>query len=57
MKALFYHSPKDVQIDDKPPSNIQNPEDVNYVLFQLPYVVLTCIFITELYLGCNQDKR
>jgi threonine dehydrogenase-like Zn-dependent dehydrogenase len=28
MKALFYHSPKDVQIDDKPPSNIQNPEDV-----------------------------
>lgn len=28
MKALFYHSPKDVQIDDKPPSNIQNPEDI-----------------------------
>ena len=28
MKALFYHSPKDVQIDDKPPSNIQNPEEV-----------------------------
>ena len=28
MKALFYHSPKDIQIDDKPPSNIQNPEDV-----------------------------
>lgn len=28
MKALFYHSPKDVQIDDKPPSNIINPEDV-----------------------------
>ncbi|MDQ4057357.1 MAG: alcohol dehydrogenase catalytic domain-containing protein [Thermoproteota archaeon] len=28
MKALLYHSPKDVQIDDKPPSNILNPEDV-----------------------------
>jgi threonine dehydrogenase-like Zn-dependent dehydrogenase len=28
MKALFYHSPKDVQIDDKPLSNIQNLEDV-----------------------------
>jgi S-(hydroxymethyl)glutathione dehydrogenase / alcohol dehydrogenase len=28
MKALFYHSPKDVQIDDKPLSNIQNPEDI-----------------------------
>ena len=28
MKALFYHSPKDVQIDDKPPSNIINSEDV-----------------------------
>ena len=28
MKALFYHSPKDVQIDDKHPSNIINPEDV-----------------------------
>lgn len=28
MKALFYHSPKDAQIDDKPLSNIQNPEDV-----------------------------
>ena len=28
MKALLYHSPKDVQIDDKPPSNIINPEDV-----------------------------
>jgi S-(hydroxymethyl)glutathione dehydrogenase / alcohol dehydrogenase len=28
MKALFYHSPKDVQMDDKPPSNIINPEDV-----------------------------
>ncbi len=28
MKALFYHSPKDVQIDDKPLSNIINSEDV-----------------------------
>jgi S-(hydroxymethyl)glutathione dehydrogenase / alcohol dehydrogenase len=28
MKALLYHSPKDVQIDDKPRPNIQNPEDV-----------------------------
>jgi S-(hydroxymethyl)glutathione dehydrogenase / alcohol dehydrogenase len=28
MKALFCNSPKDVQIDDKPLSNIQNPEDV-----------------------------
>jgi S-(hydroxymethyl)glutathione dehydrogenase / alcohol dehydrogenase len=28
MKALFYHSPKDGQIDDKPLSNIQNLEDV-----------------------------
>ena len=28
MKALFYHSPKDAQIDDKPPFDIQNPEDV-----------------------------
>jgi S-(hydroxymethyl)glutathione dehydrogenase / alcohol dehydrogenase len=27
MKALFYHSPKDAQIDDKPPFHIQNPED------------------------------
>lgn len=28
MKALLYHSPKDVQIDDKHRPNIQNPEDV-----------------------------
>jgi S-(hydroxymethyl)glutathione dehydrogenase / alcohol dehydrogenase len=28
MKALLYHSPKDVQIDDKPRPNIQNPKDV-----------------------------
>ncbi|HEY9386580.1 MAG TPA: alcohol dehydrogenase catalytic domain-containing protein [Nitrososphaeraceae archaeon] len=28
MKALFYHSPKDAQIDDRPPFHIQNPEAV-----------------------------
>ncbi len=28
MKALFYHSPKDVQMDDKPLSNIINSEDI-----------------------------
>lgn len=28
MKALFYDSPNDAQIDDKPPSHIQSPEDV-----------------------------
>ena len=28
MKALVYHGPRDVKIDDKPRPNIQNPEDV-----------------------------
>jgi S-(hydroxymethyl)glutathione dehydrogenase / alcohol dehydrogenase len=28
MKALFYDSSNDAQIDDKPPSRIQSPEDV-----------------------------
>jgi S-(hydroxymethyl)glutathione dehydrogenase / alcohol dehydrogenase len=28
MKALVYHGPRDVQIDDKPRPNIQNPEDI-----------------------------
>jgi S-(hydroxymethyl)glutathione dehydrogenase / alcohol dehydrogenase len=28
MKALVYHGPGDVQIDDKPRPNIQNPQDV-----------------------------
>jgi S-(hydroxymethyl)glutathione dehydrogenase / alcohol dehydrogenase len=28
MKALVYHGPNDVQIDDKPRPNIQTPEDV-----------------------------
>ena len=28
MKALVCHGPRDVQIDDKPRPNIQNPQDV-----------------------------
>ena len=28
MKALVYHGPNDVQLDDKPRPNIQTPEDV-----------------------------
>ena len=28
MKALIYHGPRDVQIDDKPRPNIQDPEDI-----------------------------
>jgi S-(hydroxymethyl)glutathione dehydrogenase/alcohol dehydrogenase len=28
MNALVYHGPRDVQIDDKPRPNIQNPQDV-----------------------------
>ena len=28
MKALVYHGPRDVQIDDKPHPSIQHPEDV-----------------------------
>jgi S-(hydroxymethyl)glutathione dehydrogenase / alcohol dehydrogenase len=28
VKALVYHGPNDVQIDDKPRPNIQNPEDI-----------------------------
>ena len=28
MKALVYHGPRDVQIDDKPRPNIQNTHDV-----------------------------
>ena len=48
MKALFYHSPKDVQIYDKPPSNIQNPEDV------ILRVTSTVICDSDLYVynGC-----
>jgi S-(hydroxymethyl)glutathione dehydrogenase/alcohol dehydrogenase len=44
MKALFYHSPKDVQIDDKPPSNIINPEDVKSL------VTSTVIYGSDLHL-------
>lgn len=28
MKALVYHGPRDVQLDDKPHPNIQHPQDV-----------------------------
>jgi S-(hydroxymethyl)glutathione dehydrogenase / alcohol dehydrogenase len=28
MKALVYHGPRDVKIDDKPHPSIQNPQDV-----------------------------
>ncbi|MEO9293981.1 MAG: alcohol dehydrogenase catalytic domain-containing protein [Nitrososphaera sp.] len=28
MKALVYHGPRDVRIDDKPKPEIQDPEDV-----------------------------
>jgi S-(hydroxymethyl)glutathione dehydrogenase/alcohol dehydrogenase len=28
MKALVYHGPNDVQLDDKPSPNIQKPKDV-----------------------------
>jgi threonine dehydrogenase-like Zn-dependent dehydrogenase len=57
MKALFYHSPKDVQIDDKPPSNIINPEDVKSL------VTSTVIYGSDLHLyhdtvpGMQQDKH
>jgi threonine dehydrogenase-like Zn-dependent dehydrogenase len=44
MRALFYHSPKDVQIDDKPPSNIINPEDIKSC------VISTIIFGSDLHL-------
>jgi threonine dehydrogenase-like Zn-dependent dehydrogenase len=56
MKALFCNSPKDVQIDDKPLSNIQNPEDVILRVASTAISGSDLIFITELYLGCNQDK-
>jgi S-(hydroxymethyl)glutathione dehydrogenase / alcohol dehydrogenase len=44
MKALFYHNPKDVEIDDKPPSNIQNPEEVTL------RVISTAIYGSDLHL-------
>jgi hypothetical protein len=28
MKTLVYHGPRDVQIDDKPRPDIQDPEDI-----------------------------
>jgi S-(hydroxymethyl)glutathione dehydrogenase / alcohol dehydrogenase len=57
MKALLYHEPRDVQIDDKPHTSIQHPEDV------ILRVTSTAICGSDLHLyhgtvlGCNQDKR
>ena len=56
MKALVYHGPRDVQIDDKPRPNIQNPEDI-ILRITSTAICGSGIFFTELYLGCNQDKR
>ena len=28
MKALVYHGPRDIQLDDKPRPDIQDPEDI-----------------------------
>jgi hypothetical protein len=57
MKALVYHGPRDVQIDDKPRPSIQHPQDANCGLHLLLYVALTCIFIMALYKEWNQDKH
>ena len=56
MKALVYHGPRDVRIDDKPRPNIQNPEDI-ILRITSTAICGSGIFFTELYLGCNQDKR
>jgi len=57
MKALVYHGPNDVQLDDKRRPNIQIPEDVILSVTQLHYVVLTFIFIMVLYPEWSQDKH
>ena len=57
MKALVYHGPRDVQIDDKPHPTIQHPEDV------ILRVTSTAICGSDLHLyhgtvpGRQQDKR
>jgi hypothetical protein len=56
MKALVYHGPWDVQIDDKPQPTIQHPEDAILRITSTAILVLTFIFIMVQYQEYNQDK-
>jgi S-(hydroxymethyl)glutathione dehydrogenase / alcohol dehydrogenase len=58
MKALVYHGPRNVQIDDKPRPNIQHPQDA---ILRVTSTAL-CGSYLHLYHGvlyreCSQDKR
>ena len=57
MKALVYHGPNDVQLDDKPRPTIQKPDDA------ILRITSTALCGSDLYLyhgtepAWNQDRR
>ena len=56
MKALVYHGPNDVQLDDKPRPSIQTPEDVILRVTSTALCGSDLHLYHGMYLEWNQDK-
>jgi S-(hydroxymethyl)glutathione dehydrogenase/alcohol dehydrogenase len=56
MKALVYHGPRDVKIDDKPRPTIQNPQDVILRVTSTALCGSDLHLIMVQYREWNQDK-
>jgi S-(hydroxymethyl)glutathione dehydrogenase / alcohol dehydrogenase len=56
MKALVYHGPRDVQIDNKPRPNIQNTHDVILRVTSTALCGSDLHLLSWYYKEWNQDK-